>query len=132
EILSQLCSAPGGDTVVQTLSTQAPTWLVQFPALIKSEQREMLQREILGATRERMLREICEAVETIATDGPLLLVFEDLQWVDQATVDLIGALARRRAPAKLMLIGTYRPVDLTLADHPLKALERELLLHQLC
>src|ERR1700730_7372834 len=62
EILSQLCSTPGGNTVVHTLSTQAPSWLVQFPALIKSEQREMLQREILGATRERMLREIGEAL----------------------------------------------------------------------
>jgi predicted ATPase len=98
EILSELCAAPGGDTVVQTLSTQAPTWLVQFPALIKSAQREMLQREILGATRERMLREIGEALDTIASENPLLLVLEDLHWVDRSTVDLISAVARRRAP----------------------------------
>ncbi|HXO32417.1 MAG TPA: AAA family ATPase [Candidatus Acidoferrales bacterium] len=132
EILSQLCSASGGDTVVQTLSTQAPTWLVQFPALIKSEQREMLQREILGATRERMLREICEALETIASENPLLLVLEDMHWVDRSTVDLISAVARRRAPGKLMLIGTYRPVDVTLAQHPLKGVKQDLLVHHLC
>jgi predicted ATPase len=132
EILSQLCSAPGGDTVVQTLSTQAPTWLVQFPALIKSEQREMLQREILGATRERMLREIGEALETIASENPLLLVLEDLHWVDRSTVDLISAVARRRAPGKLMVIGTYRPVDVTLAQHPLKGVKQDLLVHHLC
>src|SRR6202030_4326009 len=73
EFLSQLCGIPGGDVVVQTLTRQAPTWLVQFPALIKNEQREMLQREIIGATRERMLREIGEALETIASENPLLL-----------------------------------------------------------
>src|ERR1700731_3016354 len=132
EILSELCAAPGGDTVVQTLSTQAPTWLVQFPALIKSAQREMLQREILGATRERMLREIGEALDTIASENPLLLVLEDLHWVDRSTVDLISAVARRRAPGKLMVIGTYRPVDVTLAQHPLKAVKQDLLVHHLC
>src|ERR1700675_5007538 len=132
EILSQLCSAPGGDTVVQILSTLAPTWLVQFPALIKSAQRVMLQREILGATRERMLREIGEALETIASESPLLFVLEDLHWVDRSTVDLISAVARRRAAGKLLVIGTYRPVDVTLAQHPLKGVKQDLLVHHLC
>jgi DNA-binding winged helix-turn-helix (wHTH) protein len=132
EILSHLSGIPGGNMVVQTLSTQAPTWLVQFPALIKNEQREMLQREILGATRGRMLREIGEALETIASEKPLLLVLEDLHWADPSTVDLISALARRRAPGKLMVIGTYRPVDVTLAQHPLKGVKQDLLVHQLC
>ena len=132
EALGQLCQGRHGEAVIATLAAQAPTWLAQFPALLKREHRETLQREILGATRERMLREISEAVETITVETPLLLVFEDLQWVDQATVDLIAALSRRRAPAKLMLVGTYRPVDLSLSDHPLKALKQELLLHQLC
>ena len=92
----------------------------------------MLQREILGATRERMLREIGDALETITSESPLLLVFEDLQWVDHLTVDLISALARRRAPAKLMLVATKRPVDMVIPEHPLKALKQDLLLHQLC
>jgi len=132
EALGRLSRGHGGDSVVSTLAAQAPTWLAQFPALLTDEHRETLQREILGATRERMLREISEALETITLENPLLLVFEDLQWVDEATVDLISALARRRAPARLMLIGTYRPVDLALADHPLKALKPDLLLHKLC
>ena len=132
EALGQLTRGPGSGSVVATLAAQAPTWLAQFPALLKQEHRETLQREILGATRERMLREISEALETITAETPLLLAFEDLQWVDQATVDLIAALARRRVPARLMLIGTYRPVDLALADHPLKALKQELLMHKLC
>jgi DNA-binding winged helix-turn-helix (wHTH) protein/tetratricopeptide (TPR) repeat protein len=132
EALGQMCGRSGGDAVVQVLSRQAPTWLVQFPALIDNKQRETLQREILGATRERMLREIGEALETIGSEKPLLLVLEDLHWVDPSTVDLISSLARRRSPGKLMLIGTYRPVDVTLAQHPLKGVKQDLLVHQLC
>ena len=132
EALSELCRGSERPFLVQTLAAQAPTWLVQFPALVKREHREMLQREILGATRERMLREICEALETITSEHPLLLVFEDLHWADASTVDLISALARRRRPAKLMLLGTYRLVDLTLSEHPLKAVKQDLLVHHLC
>jgi DNA-binding winged helix-turn-helix (wHTH) protein len=130
EALGQLCGGPGGDEIVNVLAAQAPTWLVQFPVLLKREHRETLQREIEGATRERMLREIGDAVETIAEQRPLLIVFEDLQWVDHATVDLLSALARRRSPARMMLIGSCRPVDVV--DHPLKALNLDLLVHQLC
>jgi predicted ATPase/DNA-binding winged helix-turn-helix (wHTH) protein len=132
EALSQLCSGSGGDAMVQTLAAQAPSWLVQFPARVRREQREMLQREIVGATRERMLREIADALETISAETPLLLVFEDLHWVDAFTVDLISTLARRRGPGKLMLIGTYRPVDVALAQRPLKSVKQDLLVHQLC
>jgi hypothetical protein len=35
-------------------------------------------------------------------------------------VDLVAYLARRRDPARLIVIGTYRPVDMVLGDHPLK------------
>ena len=132
EALGQLCQGAAGATVVQTLANQAPTWLVQFPALLTRDHRDTLQREVLGATRERMLREINEALETLTATSPLLLVFEDLQWVDHATVDLLAALARGRGPAKLLLLGTYRPEDVALADNPLQALTSELLVHKLC
>ncbi len=132
EALGELCRGSDGDSVVRTLASLAPTWLVQFPALMKREHRERLQREILGATHERMLREIGDALEAIASETPLLLVFEDLHWVDPSTVDLISALARRRGPAKLMVLGTYRPADLEFSNHPLKALTQDLLVHRLC
>jgi len=132
EALGHLCKGSEGELVVQVLAKQAPTWLVQYPALLKREQRDMLEREIQGATHDRMLREIGEALETITSHVPLLLVLEDLQWVDASTVDLLSSLARRRGPAKLMLIGTYRSVDLVAADHPLKTVKQNLLVHQLC
>jgi hypothetical protein len=60
--------------VVQTLATHAPTWLVQFPALVTPEHRTTLQRELLGATRARMLRELNAALETLTATSPLLRI----------------------------------------------------------
>jgi len=49
-------------------SQATPTWLIQFPSLVKPEQREALQREILER-RERMVREICEALESLSSEA---------------------------------------------------------------
>ena len=62
----------------------------------------------------------------------MILVLEDLHWSDYSTLDLIAYLARRRDAARLMVIGTYRPVDVILGEHPLKSVKRELQAHGLC
>jgi len=127
EALGSLLNDPGAAPWVETLAKRAPTWLIQFPALLNSEQRASVHREILGSSRERMVREICEALEAITSQTPLVVVLEDLHWVDPSTVDLISAVARRREAARLLVIGTYRPVDVVLSQSPLKALKRDLL-----
>src|SRR5258705_3104502 len=71
EGLGQLVSDSDGSRGAQALAKRAPTWLSQFPSLIKAEQREALRRETLGTTRERMVREICEAFEVMAAQNPL-------------------------------------------------------------
>src|SRR6267378_1778284 len=131
EALGQLCRGPAGDEVVKILAAQAPTWLVQFPALLKSELRQALEREIQGSTRERMLREIAEALESITAQRALLIVLEDLQWVDHATADVLSVLARRRSAARLMLVGSSSTCD-SARDHSLTALKSDLLVHRLC
>ena len=88
--------------------------------------------EMLAAARERMVWDISEALDSIASQTPLMLVIEYLHLADQCTVDLISALARRRESAKLMFIGTCRPADLTFSEHSLKVLKQDLLVHHLC
>jgi len=132
DALGRLCRGPHAEPVVRALADDAPTWLVQLPGVVRPEHRQTLQRELLGATRERMLREICEALESISAQIPLLIELEDLHWADTATVDLIFALARRRIPAKLMLVCTSRGLDEGPPGHPMKALMPELVAHRLC
>ena len=64
-----------------------------------------------GATRERMLREMAELLEAVTAERPMILVLEDLHWSDHSTLELIAYVAQRRAPARLLLIGTYRPAE---------------------
>jgi DNA-binding winged helix-turn-helix (wHTH) protein len=132
EALTQLCRGTSGAALLQTLAAPAPTWLVQLPTLLNGAQCKPFRHEIVGGTPSRMLREISEALEVITTEVPLLLVFEDLHWADHATVDLISALARRRAPAKLLVIATTRTTGMDSHEHPMNLVKNELLMHRLC
>jgi predicted ATPase len=79
-----------------------------------------------------MLRELCDALEVLTATQPLLLVLEDLQWSDTATLAWLAAVARRPDPARLFVIGAYRPIDVVAQTHPLRGLVQELRTHQLC
>src|SRR6266478_2064977 len=78
EALGSLVLSAEDGSLVQMLAKHAPTWLIQFSALVKAEQREALRRETLGTTRERMVREICEAFEVMAAQNPLKALKQDL------------------------------------------------------
>jgi DNA-binding winged helix-turn-helix (wHTH) protein len=132
EAVSRLARGPDGDQVLAVLHRHAPTWLVQLPALLGPQDLAALQPRVVGPTRERMLREMAEALEALAADRPLVLVLEDLHWSDPSTLDLIAAVARRREPARLLLIATYRPLDAIVRQHPLRAVAGELAVHGAC
>jgi DNA-binding winged helix-turn-helix (wHTH) protein/tetratricopeptide (TPR) repeat protein len=132
DAVSRLCRDGDSRHLVATLGRYAPTWLAQMPPLTNNLNREELQRELIGATPERMLREMAEATEALAAVTPLVLVLEDLHWSDYSTLDLIAALSRRPKPARIMLVGTYRPADVIHNGHPIRAVQRELQMHAKC
>jgi DNA-binding winged helix-turn-helix (wHTH) protein/predicted ATPase len=126
EGLNRMCREPTGKDLIKLLARCAPTWLVQMPWLLSGDEFEGLQQRVLGATHDRMLREMVELVEVLSAGKPLLLVLEDLHWADYSTVDLIACLAHRHEPARLLVVGTYRPWDAKLRGHPLHVLIQEL------
>jgi len=132
EALGMLCRRDDGAETVALLRRVAPTWLAQLPWLHDEADRTALRAERAGTTQDRMLREFGELVDGWTARRPLVLVLEDLHWSDQATVQLIGYLARRRGPAALLLLGTFRPADVLLDDHPFGGIRQELRLHRLC
>ena len=132
EAISRLYQDQLRADLVDLLRRQAPTWLQQLPWLLEDADWEGLQRAVIGATRERMLREMAEALESLTAKTTLVFLLEDLHWADYSTLDLVSYLARRSAPAQLLLIATYRPVDIAVSDHPLKSVKQELQAHRQC
>lgn len=118
--------------LVPELRRGAPTWMMQLPAFCPQEDRIALQRELAGATQDRMVREIRDIMDAFSMDYPILFVIEDLHWTDQATLRLMDYFVRRRSPARIMWLASFRLAEVVSADeHPLKALRHELRLHKL-
>jgi predicted ATPase/DNA-binding winged helix-turn-helix (wHTH) protein len=134
EALSRLVQEQPSGPIIDLLSCHAPSWLAQMPWLMAFSDQGLSPPLTLAAevTRERMLREMAEAIDIFTAERPLVLVLEDLHWSDYSTLDLVSYLASRRNSARFMLVGTYRPVEVILRDHPLKGVKQELQLHKQC
>jgi predicted ATPase/DNA-binding winged helix-turn-helix (wHTH) protein len=128
EALGQLCSPNEGKKHVHVIQQKAPSWYAQFAAL-RSDGSAPMAAAVRG---ERMLNEICDAIEAMASEKTVVFVFEDLHWADLSTLDLISALARRRQVARLLLLASYRPAEVSAGQHPLKRLKQDLVTHKLC
>jgi DNA-binding CsgD family transcriptional regulator len=59
------------------------------------------------ASRRILVREIAEKIAD-AIDRPTVLAFEDLQWADELTLEVIGDLARLCHDRPLLMVGAYR------------------------
>lgn len=66
--------------------------------------------------RLRFYEAIGTFLEAIGTPHTLVLILDDLQWADSASLDLLCDLARRQSHAHLLLLGAYRENEFN--DHP--------------
>lgn len=128
--LGTLGRGPERQRLQTVLRQYAPTWLMQLPSLLTPEEMAVLQPQTFGATRERMLRELAEALEALTAETVLVLVLEDLHWSDPSTLDAVSFLARRRHLAKLLVLGSYRPMEVLGNGHPLRVITEDLQVHR--
>jgi DNA-binding winged helix-turn-helix (wHTH) protein/tetratricopeptide (TPR) repeat protein len=126
EALGRLAREDDSGELGETLARHAPTWVSHIAALDTNRSARWRRDGAVTATPARMLREMADALEVYTQRRALLLVLEDLHWSDPSTVDLIACIARRRQPARLLLIGSMRPLDMLIADHPLHGVQHEL------
>jgi tetratricopeptide (TPR) repeat protein/tRNA A-37 threonylcarbamoyl transferase component Bud32 len=133
DALSELLDGPARSRIISLLRAQAPTWCLQLPSVFgSSAMLEQLQRDTIGATKERMVREMSDALGAIASASPVVLLLEDLHWADSSTVDLLRHLFQRIGSQRLLVLATLRPEDLELANHPLRKYKLEMQAHKEC
>jgi DNA-binding winged helix-turn-helix (wHTH) protein len=114
----------GGERVRAALESRAPAWLEHLPGAVAD--RSLFAGRSRGATRERLVEELADAIDEIASAAPLVVVLEDLHACDRATQGLLAALAQRREKAALLVVGTVRTGDPASAAGPLWRLLGEL------
>jgi adenylate cyclase len=72
-----------------------------------------------------LFQQVTDVLRTIAREQPLLLILDDIQWADSASIDLLFHLGRRLAGAdsRVLIACAYRPEEVALGRsgerHPL-------------
>src|SRR5215813_8326193 len=59
--------------------------------------------------RELLLERLVDLVCGAASDRPFVVVFEDLQWADPTTLELLDRMAAATVRTRLLILGTARP-----------------------
>ena len=122
EAISRLGRGPDRAHWVSLIQRFAPSWLPRLPSFRPAAHPG--SAPAVAAAPEYMLFELAEALESFTQHEPVLLVLEDVQWADAATAAWLAYVARRTDPARLLVICTYRPLEVRSAAHPLTALKR--------
>jgi class 3 adenylate cyclase/DNA-binding SARP family transcriptional activator len=71
----------------------------RYPALAVSPQQK----------RAMILTALLEQLDGVATHSPVLIVFEDLHWIDPTSLDLLDRTIARVANLPVLLVATFRP-----------------------
>ena len=68
--------------------------------------------------RFRLFDSIAAFLKNAASSQPLLLILDDLHWADKPSLLLLEFLARQMVESRLLVVGTYRDMELS-RQHPL-------------
>jgi tetratricopeptide (TPR) repeat protein/transcriptional regulator with XRE-family HTH domain len=64
--------------------------------------------------QQRLFWQVTSFLRTLADQAPLALLLDDLHWADSASLDLLQHLARHTRERRILLVATYRDVEVTL------------------
>ncbi|MEY9861169.1 DNA-binding CsgD family transcriptional regulator/tetratricopeptide (TPR) repeat protein [Catenulispora sp. GAS73] len=76
-----------------------------------------------GSGQLRVFGAVLRMLEHLGKSAPVVLVFEDMHWADQSTLDLVSFLARRLSSERALLVCSHRSV--LVPGHALRVLLAE-------
>jgi predicted ATPase len=75
--------------------------------------------------RYRLMQAVTSFLSNAAKVKPMLVILEDLHDADKGTLEMLSYVSRNLAGTRLLIIGTYRDVEVD-RNHPLSAALAEL------
>ncbi len=63
----------------------------------------------------QLFEQYTRVMQRLAAQAPLLILLDDLQWADRASLDLLFHLSRRLTGHRLLVVGAYRPSEVALS-----------------
>lgn len=132
EALESLMFGSGAEIVKTRLAEVAPSWYVQTVGSRPSVPSPVPVVEAAAASQERKKREFVALLESLTREQSLIFFIDDAHWADVSTVDLLSYVIPRCSSLPVLVLLTYRPSDMMLANRPFLEAKLELQTHRFC
>jgi predicted ATPase len=127
EALESLMHPRSGESFAELMKVTAPTWYFHVATLTPDgSTTEQLKADVRTASQERIKRELAALFHEISRVRPLVVFFDDLHWADVSTIDLLNYLTARFEGMRVLVLGTYRPSEMAIAQHPFLQIRSDL------
>ncbi len=111
----------------EAFSSRMPSWLAGLKKLV--DHKSSLPADLM-LQQSNLLDQYTRVLQYLAKDRPLLLILDDLQWVDPGSASLLFHLGRRIQGDRILILGAFRPAEVALGRggerHPLEPIFHEL------
>ncbi len=133
EAFESLLRGDAGRSVARVMKQAAPMWYSQVAPLSGADPSgERLMAEVGPTSQERLKRELTAFFREVSGTRPLVLFFEDMQWADVSTVDLLAYIGAKLDSIRVLIVVTYRPSELLPAKHPFLRIRLDLQTRGIC
>lgn len=132
EALEGLLHREGHEELTRTLKSLAPTWYLQIAHPSDSSVSSQIVDAAQTSSQDRMKRELVAFLQEVSRTQPLVFFFDDLQWADVSTIDLVAYLASKFKAMHLLIVVAYRQSEMLLANHPFLSVKLDLQGRNVC
>lgn len=121
QVIGRLVSGQDLLTRVRSIVRGGSAWIERLAALVEQDR----ERDG-GFDQSGLFEQFGDLLGELASQNPMLIIIDDMQWIDDASVDLLFHLSRHLAGKRILLLGAYRPEEIVLEQdresHPLHAI----------
>ncbi len=102
-----------GQTLLEHAASYSKTLLSWYPTLEALVNLKQMHPGS-GVHQANLFSQLTAVLQDISAEFPLLLVMEDLQWVDTGTISMLFHLCKHLSGTKIMVLGAYRSDEVNL------------------
>ena len=96
-------------------------WLDKLKRIVEAKSKQPVSQPL---EQSQVFEQTTRVLKALAEKAPLVLVLDDLQWGDAASISLLFHLGRRLSESRILVLGAYRSEEVRLGRgderHPLE------------
>lgn len=118
-----------GASLVSRASTFYSGWTDWAAQIKKLVERKSALPADLTLQQSNLFEQYTRVLQALSIEKPLLLLLDDLQWIDTGSASLLFHIGRQIKDSRILLVGSYRPTEIAMGRdgkrHPIESILNE-------